>query len=791
MARSPTPHAAQPAWRGDAGHSGRSRVRRVLLGLLTLAIALPLAAALLGGVVVAFAWPRLPDVQQLLDYRPKLPLRVYSADHVLLGEFGEDRRDFVPVSRMPRTLTLAVLATEDERFYQHGGINWQGLVRAAVANLRKLKSQGASTISMQVARNFYLSSEKTVTRKLFEALLALKIERELSKTQILELYMNQIYLGQHAYGFSAAAQTYFGKPLAQISLAQAAMLAGLPKAPSTANPFVNLARAEIRQQYVLGRMRALGWISDADYEQAKAAPLGLRSVSAARVTHAVYVAEMVRQAMVARFGEQAYTRGLSVITTIISGDQQAAWHALHTGVMHYELRQIWRGPEAYVAPPATSKGWGQTVDDACDDHPDTGGLQCAVVTAVTSRQVQVMRPGGAVLELSGVSLRQVRALGLGPSAQPNVALRPGAVLRLWEPRQGHWIITQIPRVQSAFVAMNPENGAIQALVGGFDFQQNPFNHVTQAQRQPGSSFKPFIYSAALHKGFMPPTIVNDAPLFFNAAATGGQAWEPKNYDGVYDGPITLERGMAQSKNMVAIRVLNAIGPKYAQQWSARFGFAPSTQPPYLTLALGAGSATPLQMVRAYSVFANGGYLVQPYLIGSITDASGKAVASPGPQRAGDERLRTITPRNAFVMNTMLQDVTRTGTAASAQAELKRPDLYGKTGTTSDAVDAWFCGFNPRLAAVAWMGYDTPLKLGSRETGARVALPIWIDFMRTALRGVPVATYTPPAGVVPMGDAYVYEEFAAGGGVHALDVAAAPPTAPASGSAMSKLPSSMH
>ncbi|WP_231480569.1 penicillin-binding protein 1A [Thiomonas sp. FB-Cd] len=735
---------------------------------------------------MAFAWPRLPDVQQLVDYRPKLPLRVYSADHVLLGEFGEERRDFVPIARMPQVMKLAVLATEDDRFYQHSGIDWRGLARAAVANLNRAKSQGASTITMQVARNFYLSSEKTFTRKLFEVLLALKIERELSKAQILELYMNQIYLGQHAYGFSAAAQTYFGKPLSQISLAQAAMLAGLPKAPSASNPFVNLPRAKIRQQYVLGRMRALGWISDTEYAQAKAAPLGLRVESPDRITHAHYIAEMVRQAMFARFGEQAYTRGLSVTTTIISRDQQAAWQALHTGVMHYELRQVWRGPEAYVDPPADGAGWPQTVDDACDDHPDTDGLQCAVVTAVSPRQVQVMRPGGAVLDLSGDSLRQAAALGLGAGAQPNVALRPGAVVHLWKPQQGHWVITQIPRVQSAFVAMNPENGAIQALVGGFDFQQNAFNHVTQAQRQPGSSFKPFIYSAALHKGFMPPTLVNDAPLFFDAAATGGQAWEPKNYDGTYDGPITLKRGMAQSKNMVAIRVLNAIGPKYAQQWSARFGFDPATQPPYLTLALGAGTATPLQMVRAYSVFANGGYLVQPYLIASIADGSGKALASPEPQRAGDERLRTITPRNAFVMNTLLQEVTRTGTAARAQAELKRPDLYGKTGTTNDAVDAWFCGYNPRLAAVAWVGYDTPLKLGARETGGRVALPIWIDFMRTALRGVPVTAYRPPPGVVQMGDAYVYEEFAAGAGIHALDVPTPPPAAPASGGAASKL-----
>ena len=765
----------------------RMGVRLVSVLIATLLGSL-LAACLLVGVVLAFAWPRLPDVQQLLDYKPKLPLRVYSADHVLLGEFGEERRDFVPIGQIPKVMKLAVLATEDDRFYQHGGIDWTGVARAALANLHKAKSQGASTITMQVARNFYLSSEKTFTRKLFELLLALKIERELSKDQILDLYMNQIYLGQHAYGFSAAAQTYFGKPLAQISLAQAAMLAGLPKAPSAYNPFVNLPRARIRQQYVLGRMRALGWISADDYAQARDAALGLRSGRAAEtLVHAGYVAEMVRQAMFARYGEQAYTRGLNVTTTIVSRDQDAAWRALHTGVMRYELRQVWRGPEAYIDPPNETSLWPQTVDDACNDHPETEGLRCAVVTAASPKQVQVMRPGGELLDVAGDGLQQVAALGLGPKAQPNVALRPGAVVRIWKQPRGRWVITQIPRVQAAFVAMNPNNGAIQALIGGFDFQQNEFNHVTQAQRQPGSSFKPFIYSAALHKGFMPPTMVNDAPLFFDAATTGGQAWEPKNYDGTYDGPITLKQGVAQSKNMVAIRVLDSIGPKYAQQWSRRFGFDASKQPPYLTLALGAGSATPLDMVRAYSVFANGGYLLSPYFISSISDASGHVLAAPKPERAGDPSLRTITPRNAFVMSTLLQEVTRTGTAARAQAELKRPDLYGKTGTTNDSVDAWFCGYNPQLAAVAWVGYDTPLKLGTKETGGRVALPIWIDFMRTALQGVAVTSYAPPPGVVQLGSDYVYDDYAAGGGVHALGIpAASAPATSSSEDALSKL-----
>ena len=748
-----------------------------MISLISLAVGLPLAAALLVGVVLAFAWPRLPDVHQLLDYHPKLPLRVYSADHVLLGEFGEERRNFMPIGSIPKTMKLAVLATEDDRFYQHGGIDWAGIARAALANIHKAKSQGASTITMQVARNFYLSSEKTFTRKLFEVLLALKIERELTKDQILELYMNQIYLGQHAYGFSAAAQTYFGKPLAQLSLAQAAMLAGLPKAPSAYNPFVNPARAKSRQQYVLARMRALGWISPDDYAQAKNAPLGLRAARTEASAHAGYVAEMARQAMFARYGEQAYTRGFNVVTTIISRDQHAAWSALHAGVMRYELRQPWRGPEAYINPPDGSEPWLQTVDDACSDRPETEGLYCAVVTAATTKLVQVMLPGGQRLDVSGDGLQQVAALGLGPKAQPNVALRAGAVVRIWKQPHGRWVITQMPRVQASFVAMDPSDGAIQALVGGFDFEQNKFNHVTQAQRQPGSSFKPFIYSAALHKGFMPPTMVNDAPLFFDAATTGGQAWEPKNYDGIYEGPITLKRGMAQSKNMVAIRVLQDIGPKYAQQWATRFGFSADRQPPYLTLALGAGTVTPLEMAAAYGVFANGGFRLQPHLISRITDAQGQLLFQARPQHAGDERLRVISPRNAYVMDSLLQEVTRSGTAARAQAVLKRPDLYGKTGTTNDFLDAWFCGFQPSLVAVAWVGYDSPKKLGSRETGGALALPIWIRYMQTALQGVPVASYPQPDGIVLENGEPVFANFAGAAGVRALGLGDTPPPAP--------------
>lgn len=740
---------------------------RALIGLAVAAAGLTLAGVLTVALVLVFSWPRLPSLAELQNYQPQIPLRIYSTEGQLLGEFGEERRVFVPIGQMPDLLKKAVLATEDDRFYQHGGIDWPGVARALLANLERSRSQGASTITMQVARNFYLSREKTFTRKLFEVLLALKIEQQMSKDQILELYMNQIYLGRKAYGFGAAAQAYFGKPLDRLSLAQMAMLAGLPKAPSAYNPISNPQRARQRQLHVLGRMQQLGWITATQAQQARDEPLALRTGQSDQDIHAGYVTETVRQMVFERFQESAYSRGLNVYTTIRARDQFAAWQAVQAGVLAYELRQPYRGPDAFIDLPSQVNAIPDAVEQACADRAPADGMQCAVVLSATPALVKVMTGAGQAIAVSGAGLRQVRALGLGDKAQPNVKLRAGAVVWLASEGKDAWVITQLPQVQSAFVSMNPANGAIVAMVGGMDFARNKFNHATQAWRQPGSSFKPFIYSAALEKGITPLTVVNDAPLFFSAAQTGGQSWEPKNYDGKYDGPITLRRAVAQSKNMVAIRVLDYIGPKFAQTWSTRFGFDASRQPPYLTLALGAGTVTPLQMARAYSVFANGGYLLRPYLVSKITDAQGQVLFQDKPQHAGDEALRVISPRNAYVMDSLLQEVTRSGTAARAQATLKRPDLYGKTGTTNDFLDAWFCGFQPSLVGVAWVGYDTPKKLGNKETGGALALPIWIRYMQTALQGVPVASYAQPEGIVIENGEPVYSNFADGSGVRSL------------------------
>lgn len=752
---SPAPRARKPWW------------LRALISVTIAAFGLLLAGVLTAALILAFSWPRLPDLSELQNYQPQLPLRVYSADGVQLGEFGEERRLYVPIGQIPDLMKKAVLATEDDRFYQHGGIDWQGVGRALLANLGRSRSQGASTITMQVARNFYLSREKTFTRKLFEALLALKIEQQMSKDQILQLYMNQIYLGRKAYGFAAAAQAYFAKPLNQLSLAQMAMLAGLPKAPSTYNPISNPQRARQRQLHVIARLRQLGWITPMQAQQARDEPLALRTAQPDRDVHAGYITETVRQMVFDRYQEATYTRGLNVYTTIRARDQLAAWKSVQSGVLSYELRQPYRGPDAVIDLPTAVDAIPGAIEQACADRLPADGMQCSVVLSANPTLVKVMTEAGRILSISGAGLRQVRALGLSAKAQPATKLRTGSVVWLAEDGQNQWVITQLPQVQSALVSMNPNNGAIVAMVGGMDFAHNKFNHVTQAWRQPGSSFKPFIYSAALEKGITPLTVVNDAPLFFSAEQTGGESWEPKNYDGKYEGPISLRRGLAQSKNMVAIRVLDKIGPKFAQQWSARFGFEASRQPPYLTLALGAGTVTPLQMARAYSVFANGGYLLQPYLISKITDSQGRVLFQSKPQQAGDEKLRVISPRNAYVMDSLLQEVTRSGTAARAQATLKRPDLYGKTGTTNDFLDAWFCGFQPNLVAISWVGYDTPKKLGNRESGGALALPIWIRYMETALRGVPIASYAQPAGIVIENGEPVYSNFANGSGVRSL------------------------
>jgi len=695
-------------------------------------------------LVVILAWPALPSLETLTDYRPKIPLRVYTEDGALIGEFGEERRVVVSMRDVPVQLRNAILAAEDERFYQHRGVDYTGVARAALANLlHGGRRQGASTITMQVARNFFLSSEKTITRKLFEALLALKIEANLEKDQILELYVNQIYLGQRAYGFAAAAQIYFGKPLAKLTLAEAALLAGLPKAPSSFNPIVNPQRARQRQQYVLRRMREIGFIDEKAHAEALATPLEVRRELSDYPVRADFVAEMARQAVLERYPEEAYTRGFRVYTTLRRADQEAAYAALRRGLYEYDRRQGYRGPEAQLD---LAEGASQDeLEDALSDFADADELRAALVLAASSREVRALLRDGRTVSVSGEGLR-FAARALEDRAPPARRIRRGSVIRLLKDERGDWQIAQLPEAEAAIVALDPADGAIRALVGGFDFTRNKFNHVTQAWRQPGSAFKPFVYSAALEKGYTPASVFADEPLVVEAEVTGSRRWEPKNYDGTFDGPMRLRLALAKSKNVVSVRLLQAIGPAYAQDFIARFGFDTDKNPPYLTLALGAGAVTPLQMARAYAVFANGGYRIEPYFIRRIVDDRGNPIAEAGPLRAGDESLRVLDARNVFLVDSMMQDVLRYGTATAA-SRLGRRDLAGKTGTTNDFVDAWFCGYHPALVAVAWVGYDQPRSLGKNQTGARVALPIWLDYMARALRGVPEQEREVPPGVV--------------------------------------------
>ena len=708
-----------------------------------IAVSLVLVAMGVGALTVVLLWPNLPSLEVLTDYRPKIPLRIYSAENELIGEFGEEKRAVVKIKDVPQVMKAAILAAEDDRFYQHGGVDYLGVVRAAAANLQG-RREGASTITMQVARTFFLTREKTFARKLSEVLLAFKIEANLTKDQILELYINQIFLGQRAYGFGSAANVYFGKTLQELTPAEAALLAGLPQAPSRQNPFVNPKRAQERQQYVLRRMKDVGWLSDEQYKKAIAEPLRLNpNKTETFALKADYVAEMARVAIYEQFGEPAYVSGLRVYTTIKRKDQEAANDALRAGVLEYDRRHGYRGPEAYHALPE-SGDVEDAVEEALQDREPVNDLVPAVVLEATPREVRAMMRRGDEVKVTGEGLR-FAAASLA-TRNPDKAIRRGSIIRMQQGDKGAWSIAQVPRVEAALVALDPANGAVQALAGGFDYNANKFNHATQAWRQPGSSFKPFIYSAALEKGFTPATVLNDAPFVIDAAKTGGQLWEPKNYDNKYDGPMRLRTALAKSKNMVSIRLLQAIGPGYAQDYIQRFGFDPKMHPAYLTMALGAGSATPLQMASAYSVFANGGYRVKPWFISRVEDNKGEVIYRARPESAGADAERVLDERNAFLMTTLMKDVVRYGTAAKAMS-LGRNDLAGKTGTTNDHIDAWFCGFNGKLVAVSWIGFDTPANLGPNETGGLAALPIWMGYASKVLKGVPETDIAPPAGVI--------------------------------------------
>ncbi len=709
-------------------------------------LGLAFIGAALVGIIVVLAYPQLPTLEILTDYQPKIPLRVYTADGYLIGEFGEERRALVAIQDVPPVMKQAILAAEDERFYQHSGVDYAGALRAAVTNFTSGgKRQGASTITMQVARNFFLSSEKTWARKVYEALLSFKIEHNLTKDEILQLYINQIYLGQRAYGFAAAAQIYFGKPLKDVTLAEAAMLAGLPKAPSNYNPVANPKRAKLRQLYVLRRMHELGYANDKQVAEAQQEALVVKRDMNEFAVKADYIAEMARQMAFERFQENIYSKGLRVITTILKADQEAAYASVRRGVLDYDHRHGYRGAEGYGNMRDIVSDQDEALEEILQDEVDSDDLIAAVVLEANTQLVRAYVRGGEIVQITGDGLKFAQKM-LDEKAPANKRVRRGALVHVQKDDKGHWQLTQLPEVEAALVAANPQDGAVRALVGGFDFNRNKFNHVTQAWRQPGSSFKPFIYSAALEKGFTPASVILDEPLTISAGETGSQAWEPKNYDGKYEGPMSMRTALAKSKNLVSVRILRAIGTLYAQDYVTRFGFDANKHPPYLTLALGAGSVTPWQQVMAYSVFANGGYRIQPYVVKQILDDKNNVLAQAEPSLAGDDSLRVIDPRNAYLMDSMMHDVVRRGTATRAM-QLKRGDLAGKTGTTNDYVDAWFCGYQATVVGIAWIGFDHPKKLGNGETGGSAALPMWIGYMEKVLKGVPESYMAPPEGLI--------------------------------------------
>ncbi|AWI54119.1 penicillin-binding protein [Aquabacterium olei] len=741
--------------------SARPHGARGFILLAALGAVAAMAVALL--VTAAVLYPSLPDTSSLSNYQPKQPLRVYTADGVEIGGFGSEKRQYLKLEQIPKLMRDSLLAVEDSRFYEHPGIDVIGVLRAIVSNVTGGRTQGASTITQQVARTFFLTREKTMTRKIKEAMLSLKIEGQLSKDQILELYMNQIYLGARSYGFAEAAQTYFGKPLGALSPAECAMLAGLPQNPANANPIKNPQRARARQLVVLSRMHTEGVLDDAAYEKAKAEKLAVRPPGEMDV-HAEYVAEMARAQVYAQYGESAYTTGMKVVTTLRAADQQAAWKALRRTLIDRETGLPWRGPEAWEELDSDLKDEDPAVSQVLADYNDDEMLRVAIVTAASAKEVRAVLASGDVVRISGKGLRQAQP-GLARNASDKLRLRRGSVVRLVE-LNDEWRLTQWPEAEGALVAMDPHDGQVRALVGGFDFQRNQFNHVTQGWRQPGSAYKPFLYSAALENGVMPETLINDAPL----ANVGN--WTPSNSDGSADGPIPLHTALAKSKNLVSIRLVQLMGTQKSREWTGHFGFEVGKQPDNLTLALGSGSTTPMQMASAYAVIANGGLKVSPVVIRRITDGDGKVVFDATLKRA-DEADRVVPARNAFLTGTLLNEVTRTGTAARAQAQLRRPDLFGKTGTTNDVFDAWFAGFQPNLVAVVWLGYDTPRSLGSHASGSSLALPAWIQFMATALKREPVVSMPVPDGVVRMESGWRYSEWAEGGFLTELGMDDAP------------------
>jgi len=734
--------------------------------LLSAVFTVTIILLVLSLVLYAKIEPQLPSIESLKDVQLQVPLRIYTSDRKLMAEFGEKRRTPVRIEDVPPDLIQAFLAAEDDRFFEHPGVDFQGLLRAGVELLRTgQKRQGGSTITMQVARNFFLSTEKTYLRKLTEILLAFRIEHSLSKQEILELYLNKIYLGHRAYGVAAAAQVYYGIGIDQLSVAQMAMIAALPKAPSRVNPINDPEAALARRNYILGRMYGLGYI-DADVYNKALLEADVSTLHTVQVdVKAPYLAEMVRDEMVQRYGEDAYTSGFEVVTTVESSLQDSANRALRDTLLDYSRRHGYRGAEAHVDLS------GVAVDarpEVLAGYPAWGDVEAALVTSVADRSAEAtLRNGSTItLEWDGLSwarpYKSVNVMGKTPDKAADV-LAVGDVIRIETYKDGKWRLSQLPQVQGALVSLRPDDGAIVALVGGFDFSLSKFNRATQALRQPGSSFKPIIYSAALEKGFTTASIINDAPVVFDDSALES-TWRPENYSGKFYGPTRLREALYLSRNLVSVRVLQAIGASYAADYAQRFGFESSQLPHDLTLALGSASVTPLQMARAYAVFANGGYLVEPYFIRRIQDAQGQAVYTARPRVVCPDCPRriegvsneveaeidlaeeVITPQNDWLMNSMLQDVIQRGTGRRAAA-LGRADLAGKTGTTNDQKDAWFCGYNPSLVTTTWVGFDKLDPLGRVETGGHAALPMWMQYMGEALAGSAIVKREQPDGLV--------------------------------------------
>jgi penicillin-binding protein 1A len=695
----------------------------------------PLAILLLAAIVAALIWAQLPALDALTDYQPHQPLRVLSEDGQLLGEFGAERRRFVPLKDIPKPLQDALLAVEDSDFYVHSGIDYSGIGRAMLHNLlHPTRLQGASTITQQLARNIFLTNRQTLARKAQEGLLAIKIERNLTKEQILEIYMNQISLGNKAYGFGAAAERYFGKPLDKLTTGEIAVLVGLPKDPNRLNPVLYPERAKRRQAVVLGRLVAVGQITQAQADAAREKPLEVRRPKRLSGV-ADHAAEQVRAEMVTRYGEEAYTRGLTVYTTLRYAEQAAAQEALRHALFELERRQPFRGPEATVDLPGGAEQ-DEALDAAFDAYPDLGELRTAILLQVDKNAAELVMADGEKINLKGQAVR------------PLHNLKRGAVLRVLESGK-QWQLSQTPQAEGAVVTLDPATGAIRALVGGFDFARNQFNSATQAWRQPGSAFKPFIYSAVIEQGAWAGTLVSDQPVEVGD-------WSPRNYDGQYEEALTLRQGLARSKNMVTIHLVQALGPQRARAWAARFGLDEDKQPLNLTIALGTGSVTPLQMAQGYAAFANAGQMPFAWLIDRVQDAQGQVL-----WKAEAPRFKpAVSARNAFMTSQLLAAVAREGTGAKASSMLGRWDLYGKTGTTNDAVDAWFCGFQATRAGAVWIGYPQPRSLGERETGGGLALPVWVATMAVALKGQPNAPLAPPSeGLVQEDGNWFYSEFA--------------------------------